>query len=268
MDGSNVAGIESEFRPLFRSMGSAGFANRKGQNQEFAGVATLLKQSRDPACVNQDGVLYLVVKMKILDYIFSAFDFTQALSAFVVLFALIDIFASIPIFLSIEEKGGKIRPFKVTLYATILFLVFLFLGNAILGLFRVDVSSFAVAGSIVLFIVSIEMVFGVRVFKHDEIPEGSASLVPVAFPLIAGPASFTALLSMRAEYHELNILSALFLNMIVVFFVLRHMQFVGKVVGKRGIYVLRNFFGIVLMTIAIKLFTSNIAYLVSKFGGT
>lgn len=197
----------------------------------------------------------------IIDF-FSAFNLTHALSAFVVLFALIDVLGSLPVFLGFEADGQKIQPFKVSLYALVLLIVFLYLGKAILNLFHVDVSSFAVAGSVVIFIVSIEMVFGVRVFKHESVPEGSASLVPVAFPLIAGPATFTALLSMRAEYHDLNILIALVLNMVLVFFVLKYMGIVRKLIGDRGVYVLRNFFGIVLMAIAVKLFTSNITSLV------
>lgn len=121
------------------------------------------------------------------------------------------------------------------------------------------------AGSIVIFIVSIEMVFGVEVMKNDA-PGASASLVPIAFPLIAGPATFTALLSMRAEYHELNIIVALLLNMTIVYFVLRYMGLVRRVIGAGGVYMLRKFFGVVLMAIAVKLFTSNITSLVEAAG--
>lgn len=189
----------------------------------------------------------------------------HVLGGFVVLFALIDVLGSLPVFLGFEEGGKRIQPFRVTVFAFCLLLGFLFLGQWILQLFHVDVSSFAVAGSIVIFIVSIEMVFGVEVMKNDA-PGASASLVPIAFPLIAGPATFTALLSMRAEYHELNIIVALLLNMTIVYFVLRYMGLVRRVIGAGGVYMLRKFFGVVLMAIAVKLFTSNITSLVEAAG--
>lgn len=196
-----------------------------------------------------------------LKELFQSLDGTQILSTFVVLFALIDVLGSIPVFLGIEGAGKKIKPLRVALVAFFLLLGFMFLGDWVLRLFHVDISSFAVAGAIVIFIVSIEMLLGIQVFKHDA-PGDSASLVPVAFPLIAGPATFTALLSMRAEYHEINIIIALLLNMIVVFFVLKHMGIIRDKLGAGGIYVLRNFFGVVLMAIAVKLFASNITSLV------
>jgi multiple antibiotic resistance protein len=134
---------------------------------------------------------------------------------------------------------------------------FLFVGHWVLKLFNVDVSSFAVAGALVIFIISIEMIFGVEVFKNDA-PGGSRTLVPIVFPLIAGPATFTALLSMRAEFDVLNIIIALAMNMIIVFFVLKNLKLVEKIVGVSGVYVLRKFFGIILMAIAVRLFTANI----------
>jgi multiple antibiotic resistance protein len=134
---------------------------------------------------------------------------------------------------------------------------FLFIGNWVLKLFNVDVSSFAVAGALVIFIISIEMIFGVEVFKNDA-PGGSKTLVPIVFPLIAGPGTFTVLLSMRAEYDVSNIIIALFLNMIIVFLVLRYLNVVEKILGIGGVYVLRKFFGVIVMAIAVRLFTANI----------
>lgn len=192
---------------------------------------------------------------------FNVLNPTHILSAFVVLFALIDVLGSLPVFLSFEENGKKIQPLWVSLFAFSLLLGFLFLGKWVLQLFHVDVSSFAVAGAIVIFIVSIEMVFGIEMMKND-VPGSSASLVPIAFPLIAGPATFTALLSMRAEYHEANIILALFFNMVIVFFVLRYMGVVRRIIGVGGVYMLRKFFGVVLMAIAVKLFTSNVTSLI------
>lgn len=188
------------------------------------------------------------------------FDVTQALSAFVVLFALIDVFGSVPIFLNFQKADRVVEPVRVSLYSCVILTTFLFAGRWILRLFSVDVSSFAVAGSIVIFIISIEMIFSVEVFKHDA-PGGSITLVPIVFPLIAGPGTFTALLSMRAEYAVSNIIVGIFLNMIVVYVVLKRLHAVKALVGQGGIYVMRKFFGIILMAIAVRLFTANLSAL-------
>ena len=182
---------------------------------------------------------------------------TQILSAFVVLFVLIDVSGSIPIFLSFKGEGRDVNPSQAAIYSFIIMTAFLFIGNWVLKLFNVDVSSFAVAGALVIFIISIEMIFGVEVFKNDA-PGGSKTLVPIVFPLIAGPGTFTVLLSMRAEYDVSNIIIALFLNMIIVFLVLRYLNVVEKILGIGGVYVLRKFFGVIVMAIAVRLFTANI----------
>ncbi|EGK00953.1 MAG: MarC family protein [Prevotella sp.] len=182
---------------------------------------------------------------------------TQILSAFVVLFVLIDVSGSIPIFLSFKGEGRDVNPLQAAIYSFIIMTAFLFIGNWVLKLFNVDVSSFAVAGALVIFIISIEMIFGVEVFKNDA-PGGSKTLVPIVFPLIAGPGTFTVLLSMRAEYDVSNIIIALFLNMIIVFLVLRYLNVVEKILGIGGVYVLRKFFGVIVMAIAVRLFTANI----------
>lgn len=141
--------------------------------------------------------------------------------------------------------------------------VFLFVGDWVLRLFNVDVSSFAVAGALVIFIISVEMIFGIEVFKNDA-PGGSATLVPIVFPLVAGPGTFTALLSMRAEYSVQDIIIALLANMVIVFLVLRYLNVVQRIIGIGGVYVMRKFFGIILMAIAVKLFTSNVSTLLAS----
>ncbi|MFV0538142.1 MAG: MarC family protein [Dysgonomonas sp.] len=184
-------------------------------------------------------------------------NLTQILSAFVVLFVLIDVSGSIPIFLSFKGEGRDVNPLQAAIYSFIIMTAFLFVGKWILNMFNVDVSSFAVAGALVIFIISIEMIFGVEVFKNDA-PGGSKTLVPIVFPLIAGPGTFTVLLSMRAEYDVSNIIIALFLNMIIVYLVLRYLNVVEKLLGVGGVYVLRKFFGVIVMAIAVRLFTANI----------
>ena len=175
-------------------------------------------------------------------------------SAFIVLFAVIDILGSIPI---IRKKGGIINSAEASLVAYVVLIAFLFLGKALLALFGVDISSFAIAGSFVLLIMAMEMILGVEIFKHDS-PSG-ASIVPIAFPLIAGAGSFTTLLALRAEFEVINIIIALTLNIVVVYFVLRSTHVIEKLIGQGGIYVLKKFFGIILLAMAIKLFMSNIA---------
>ncbi|UQZ88959.1 hypothetical protein C4J81_07020 [Deltaproteobacteria bacterium Smac51] len=185
------------------------------------------------------------------------FDLTQIVSAFVVLFAIIDVLGSIPLFLSFKGDNRSVNPLQASLYSFIILVAFLYAGRLVLNLFHVDVSSFAVAGSLVIFIISIEMIFGIEVFKNDA-PGGSRTLVPIVFPLIAGPGTFTALLSMRAEYATANIITALFLNMAIVYIVLRYLDAVHRLMGFGGVYVMRKFFGIILMAIAVRLFTANI----------
>ncbi len=184
-------------------------------------------------------------------------------SAFIVLFAVIDILGSLPIILDLKKKSGPIKSFQATSVAFSIMIVFLFVGEALLGLFGVDIASFAIAGSFVLVIMAFEMILGVEIFKHDS-PSG-ASIVPIAFPLIAGAGSFTTILSLRAEFETINIIIALFLNLVVVYFVLRSSAMVERVIGQGGIYVLKKFFGIILLAMAIKLFMTNFGYVVMEF---
>lgn len=177
-------------------------------------------------------------------------------SVFMVLFAVIDIMGSIPIIIDMKNKGAKIHAFKITLISFLILTLFLFVGEALLGVFGVDIASFAIAGSFILFFLALEMVLNIEIFKGDDSSENS-SIVPLAFPIIAGAGSITTLLSLRAVYSELEIMIALFLNMIVVFIVLKLTKYIEKIIGKSGIAILRKVFGIILLAIAIKLFSKN-----------
>ena len=185
------------------------------------------------------------------------FNITQLASAFIVLFAIIDVTGSIPIFLSLHDKNKTYSAGKAAFWSLVVLVAFFFIGDLILKLFNVDVYSFAVAGALVIFVIAIEMTFGIEVFKMDG-PSGSATLVPIIFPLIAGPGAFTTLLSLKAEYSELNILIALILNIVIVYIVLKKVYWVEKILGAGGVYVMRKFFGIILLAISVKLFASNI----------
>ena len=187
----------------------------------------------------------------------------EIVSAFIVLFAIIDVTGSLPIFVDLQSKQKTFSPFKASLFSFIILLVFFFVGEWILRLFNVDVSSFAVAGSLVIFVIACEMTFGWELFKLDG-PGGSATMIPVIFPLLAGPGAFTALLALKAEFTSPNIIIALILNMIIVFIVLRNVKTVEKLIGAGGIYVLRKFFGIILLAISVKLFIGNIYSLLGK----
>lgn len=188
------------------------------------------------------------------------FNILHILSAFIVLFAVIDILGSIPIVLNIRNKGNKINALQASSISYIILIVFLFVGKALLGLFGVDISSFAIAGSFVLFIMAFEMILGVEIFKHDS-PAG-ASIVPIAFPLVAGPGSFTTLLALRAEYATSTIIIALTLNIILVYLVLKLTPQVERLIGQAGIYVLKKFFGIILLAMAIKLFMNSLTNII------
>ena len=182
-------------------------------------------------------------------------DFIEIFAAFMVLFAIIDIPGSIPIILDIKSKTGDIEPGKVSIVALLIFLAFLFIGNPLLHIFGIDVSSFAIAGSFIIFLIGIEMVLGIELFKHES--TGGGSIVPIAFPLIAGAGSITTILSIKAEYQTINIFIALVLNMIIVYLVLRLTSWFEKILGSGGLHILKKVFGIILLSIAIRLFISN-----------
>ena len=188
------------------------------------------------------------------------FDLQQIISAFIAVFVIIDILGSIPIIMGIKEKNDDIKPLRVCLISFAIFILFLYGGVGILRLFKVDFQSFAVAGSLIIFVYAVEMVLDIEIFKNKG-PEGSTSIVPLAFPLVAGPASFTTILSIRAEYAIENILIAIIMNLIFVYIVLRMTEKIEKLIGKGGIYIMRKFFGIILLAIAMKLFMGNIGSL-------
>lgn len=193
------------------------------------------------------------------------FNLFEIFTAFMVLFAIIDITGSIPIIIDLKNKGNKIEAGKATLVAYVITLLFLFLGESLLGIFGVDISSFAIAGSFILFFMALEMVLGIELFKNDTSGGNVASIVPIAFPLIAGAGSITSLISLKAEYATFNIAIALTLNMIVVFAVLKMTRVIEKVLGQGGIMVLRKVFGIILLAISIKLFVTNLAISIQNF---
>ena len=195
---------------------------------------------------------------------FSDINIQELASAFMVLFAVIDITGAVPIINDIKNKGHKISAIKAALASYILLVAFLFVGDGLLNLFSVDISSFAVAGSLVIFVLAVEMIFGIPIFKNDS-PSGTASIVPLVFPLIVGAGTLTTLLALRAEYHTINIIIALTLNIIVVYFVLKNVSLVEKIFGKGGAYILRKFLGIILLAISVKLFTSNLTSLIDIF---
>lgn len=192
------------------------------------------------------------------------FDLIQIGSAFMVLFAIIDPLGSVPIVQTIAAKGVKISAWKITFISYALMLAFFFAGDFILNFFGVDLSSFAVAGSILLFFMALEMLLDIEIFKNNG-PKGMSSIVPLAFPLYAGPGVFTALLTIRSEYATMNLLTALTLNIICVFLVLYATNGIRKVLGEAGIYLLRKFFGLILLAISIKIFVENLQTMVQIF---
>ena len=184
------------------------------------------------------------------------FNIKEILTASMVLFAVIDVIGSIPIIIELRNKVGHIQSEKASIVAILIMIAFLFVGESILKLIGIDVHSFAVAGSIVILFLALEMILGITIFK-DEHPE-TASIVPLAFPLIAGAGTMTSLLSLKAEYQTVNIIIAIVFNMIFVYLVLKSSKKIEKMIGKSGIDVIRKIFGIVLLAIAVKLFTSNV----------
>ena len=183
------------------------------------------------------------------------FNIVEIFASFMVLFAIIDIPGSIPIIIDIKNKTGKISAGKATIVAFAIMFAFLFIGKPLLGIFGVDISSFAIAGSFIVLLIALEMVLGVEIFKNND--PGGGSIVPIAFPLIAGAGSITTLLSLKAEYATENIAVALLVNMVIVYLVLKSTRWVEKLLGPTGIAILRKVFGIILLAIAVKLFITN-----------
>lgn len=188
---------------------------------------------------------------------FTSFSWIEVFKATMVLFAVVDIVGSIPIIIKLKEQSGEeIGALRASLVSLGIMIGFLVLGESILNLFGVDVKSFAVAGSLILFAMALEMILGVRLFR-DEASGKTASIVPLAFPIIAGAGTMTSLISLRAEYQEINILIAIFINILIVFIVLKLTKVIERILGDGGIAILKKVFGIILLAIAVKLFSTN-----------
>ena len=183
-------------------------------------------------------------------------DFKEIATVGMVLFAVIDIVGTVPIVVDLRSKHGHIESEKASLVAGLIMIVFLFVGEELLKLIGIDVHSFAVAGSFVLFFLALEMILGIRIYREDE--TSSASIVPIAFPLIAGAGTMTTLLSLKAEFQTINIIIAIALNILVVYIVLKSSAKIESMLGKNGLGVIRKAFGLVLLAIAVKLFASNV----------
>ncbi len=188
-------------------------------------------------------------------------DFKEIFTVFMVLFAVIDIVGNIPIVIDLRKKVGHIQSEKASIIAGVIMVLFLFLGKSILNLIGIDVSSFAVAGAFILFFIALEMILGITLYKEEENSAMTASVFPLAFPLIAGPGSLTTLLSLRAEYQLENIIIAIIMNVFVIFIVLKTSTKIENFLGPNGINIIRKIFGVVLLAIAVKLFAHNIKIL-------
>ena len=185
----------------------------------------------------------------------------EIFTAFMVLFAVIDIIGNIPIIIDLRNKAGHIQSEKASLIAGLIMIIFLFVGNSILKLVGIDVHSFAVAGAFILLFIALEMILGITLYKQDEESSLNATVFPLAFPLIAGPGSLTTLLSLKSEFQTENIIIAVIVNVIVIFIVLKTSIKIERIIGQNGINITRKVFGVVLLAIAVKLFTSNIKFL-------
>ncbi|WP_336068025.1 MarC family protein [Mesoflavibacter sp. CH_XMU1404-2] len=190
-------------------------------------------------------------------------SFKEIFTVFMVLFAVIDIVGNIPIIIDLRKKVGHIQSEKASIIAGVILIAFLFLGKSILNLIGINVNSFAVAGAFILFFIALEMILGITLYKEEDTNPMTASVFPLAFPLIAGPGSLTTLLSLRAEYSIQNIIVAVILNVIVIYIVLKTSRRIERLIGQNGIQIIRKVFGVVLLAIAVKLFTDNIKILLA-----
>lgn len=188
---------------------------------------------------------------------FTNFSWVEIFKASTVLFAVVDIVGSIPLIIKLKEKSGEIHALRASIVSLVIMVSFLIVGESILKLFGVEVEAFAVAGAFILFAMSLEMILGVTLFK-DEVTGKTASVVPLAFPIIAGAGTMTSIVSLRAEYAQLNIAIAILINIIIVYITLRLTRRIENLLGEGGIAILKKVFGIILLAIAVKLFTSNV----------
>ena len=187
-------------------------------------------------------------------------NYKDILTTFMVLFAVIDIIGNIPIIIDLRKKAGHIQSEKASLIAGFILIIFLFIGEQLLSIIGLDVHSFAIAGSLVIFFIALEMILGIKIYKEKKSPL-NATVFPLAFPLIAGPGSLTTLLSLKAAFSNANIIVAIIINIIVIYIVLKASSKIEKVIGENGIGIIRKIFGVILLAISIKLFTSNIKFL-------
>lgn len=194
---------------------------------------------------------------------FSSFSIEETISSFIIMFMVIDMVGLTPIIIDMRTKGREINAEKAAIWSLAMFLAFLFLGSSILGLFHVDIYSFAIGGSIVLFLMAVEMVLDVEIFRNNG-PAGSSTMVPLVFPLIAGAGSFTTLLSLQSLYGLVNILIGLLMNIVIVYLVLRNVYFLERILGKSGVYVTRKFFGVMLLAVSIKMFLDNLVLFIDR----
>ena len=190
------------------------------------------------------------------------FNIKEIFTSFMILFAVIDIVGNIPIIIDLRKKVGHIQSEKASIIAGVIMISFLFIGENILSLIGIDVNSFAVAGAFVLFFIALEMILGITLYKDEESTMLTASVFPLAFPLIAGPGSLTTLLSIKSEFSTPNIIVAIIVNVLVIYLVLKTSKKIEKVIGSNGIQIIRKVFGVVLLAIAVKLFMSNIKELI------
>ena len=185
-------------------------------------------------------------------------DLKEILSVTLILFSVIDILGSIPIIIELRKREGHVQSLKATIISGILMILFLYLGKSILSLFGLDVESFAVAGSIIMFILALEMILGITFFQEEKEAKGTGSIVPLAFPLIAGAGTLTTILSLKVVYQTPNILVGIILNCIFVYIVLKSTNWLERKLGSSGFSILRRVFGIILLAIAVKIFKDNL----------
>ncbi|MEY4278140.1 MAG: hypothetical protein RLZZ196_2984 [Bacteroidota bacterium] len=188
------------------------------------------------------------------------FQFDQLLTVIFTLFAVIDIVGSIPLLISMKEKVGKIKSMQVTLISGGLMIAFMFLGKPFLKMLGLDVKSFAVGGSIVIFLLGLEMVLGHEIFKGDKNGH-TGSVVPIAFPIIAGSGTLTTIMSLKANFEEVYILAGILVNLLIIYIVLKSLNFIERLLGPGGLLAVRKFFGVILLAIAVKIFSSNVGSL-------
>lgn len=198
------------------------------------------------------------------DKMFTNFNIQDFVSCFFVLFAIIDLPGAIPIILNLRKKGKSIKPKKTSLLSLLMFFVFFYVGDAFLSLFGVDITSFAIAGSLIIFVMAIEMILDIEIFKSNADAPKDSSFFPVVFPLLAGAGALTTILSLNSQYAAINILLAIVLNCVCIYIALKLTKYIERLLGAGGIYLMKKFFGIILLAISVKLFTTNMTFLIEK----